>query len=84
MAVKVKKQNADKKPKASSKKAKSEDEVMFPETPVVSDFNGHPMLDFEPSKEKYGLKLGLKKIRAVLEHLDECKAFVASGGESID
>jgi hypothetical protein len=39
-----------------------------------------PMLNFEPTKDRYATKLGLGKIRVVLEHLSQCKKFVESNG----
>lgn len=74
--------------KASDKGSKKEKKAYsgndFPDAPELGEFNGHKTLNFEPNKDRFGMSMGLRKIRAVLEHLDECKAFSESNGESID
>jgi hypothetical protein len=84
-----KKVKVSSKQQKSAKSSKNEipaygDGLQFEETPQVGEFNGNPTLNFEPSKERYAVMMGVKKIRAVLEHIEECEAFVKSGGQTID
>lgn len=74
-------------PKKKSGKLAGEDLIAYFESqePALDEYNGHPMINLEPDKEGgFGVKLGLKKVAAVLAHIDECRAFVMSEGQSIE
>lgn len=38
--------------------------------------NPHDMLNLEPGKERYGIQLGSRKLQAVLDNIEDVKAFL--------
>jgi hypothetical protein len=54
----------------------------------ITQFNGKPILQFWDDPPKAGREtphfaMGLSKLTSILDHVDEIRAFVASGGASI-
>ena len=47
---------------------------------VLSEYNGKPILNLTPDKERFPVQMGLSKLKAVLECLDQVKTFVESNG----
>jgi hypothetical protein len=39
------------------------------EKPKETEFNGHPLLNFEPSKERFPTQLGIGKLKAIRAHV---------------
>lgn len=63
-----------------AKKQKQETEYNL----EISAHNGHPILNFQSEVDtRFPVMLGLKKIKAVLDNLEACQAFVASEGKSL-
>jgi hypothetical protein len=63
--------------KTAKKPVKTEAAVAEPE---VRDFNGHPMLCFEPQKEEFPFQMGLRKLKLILPHFEAVRRFVESEG----
>ena len=45
---------------------------------TVGSYKGHPTITIPMEGSTYGFCFGLKKAEAVLEHIEEIRAFVAS------